>query len=270
MKVACVQVCAGDDMAKNLAVVGEFIKEAGAAGAQLITTPENVSLMATDRTQLLQHAVEEAEHPAVSHFCDLAATVGRWVLAGSISVAAGDGRIFNRSFLFGPDGAIAARYDKIHMFDVTLPNGEAYRESLSYRPGSVAVTADLGGLRLGMTVCYDIRFPSLYRLLGQSGAQVITVPSAFTATTGRAHWTVLLRARAIETGAYVVAPAQVGRHPAKRVTYGHSMVVAPWGEVVLDAGDTVGVSYADIDLARIKSARESISAWSTIRDFAAP
>ena len=264
------QVCAGDDMAKNLAVVGEFIKEAGAAGAQLITTPENVSLMATDHTQLLQHAVEEAEHPAVSHFCDLAATVGRWVLAGSISVAAGDGRIFNRSFLFGPDGAIAARYDKIHMFDVTLPNGEAYRESLNYRPGSVAVTADLGGLRLGMTVCYDIRFPSLYRLLGQSGAQVITVPSAFTATTGRAHWTVLLRARAIETGAYVVAPAQVGRHPAKRVTYGHSMVVAPWGEVVLDAGDTVGVSYADIDLARIKSARESISAWSTIRDFAAP
>lgn len=270
MKVACVQVCAGDDMAKNLAVVGEFIKEAGAAGAQLITTPENVSLMATDRTQLLQHAVEEAEHPAVSHFCDLAATVGRWVLAGSISVAAGDGRIFNRSFLFGPDGAIAARYDKIHMFDVTLPNGEAYLESLNYRPGSVAVTTDLGGLRLGMTVCYDIRFPSLYRLLGQSGAQVITVPSAFTATTGRAHWTVLLRARAIETGAYVVAPAQVGRHPAKRVTYGHSMVVAPWGEVVLDAGDTVGVSYADIDLARIKSARESITAWSTIRDFAAP
>jgi predicted amidohydrolase len=270
MKVACVQVCAADDMARNLAVVGECVKEAGAAGANLITTPENVSLMAADRAQLLHHAVEEAEHPAVAHFSNLAATVGRWVLAGSIGVAAGDGRIFNRSLLFGPDGAIAARYDKIHMFDVTLPNGEVYNESRNYRPGSAAVTADLGGIRLGMTVCYDIRFPSLYRLLGQAGAQVITVPSAFTATTGRAHWTILLRARAIETGAYVVAPAQVGSHPAKRVTYGHSMVVAPWGEVILDAGETVGVSYADLDLARIKSARESISAWSTTTDFAAP
>ena len=257
-------------MASNLAVVGEYVKEAGAAGADLITTPENVSLMAADRAQLLHHAVEEAVHPAVAHFSDLAATVGRWVLAGSIGVAAGDGRIFNRSLLFGPDGAIAARYDKIHMFDVTLPSGEVYNESRNYRPGSTAVTADLGGIRLGMTVCYDIRFPSLYRLLGQAGAQVITVPSAFTATTGRAHWTVLLRARAIETGAYVVAPAQVGSHPAKRATYGHSMVVAPWGEVILDAGEAVGVSYADLDLARIKCARESISAWSTTTDFAAP
>ena len=257
-------------MASNLAVVGEYVKEAGAAGADLITTPENVSLMAADRAQLLHHAVEEAEHPAVALFSDLAATVGRWVLAGSIGVAAGDGRIFNRSLLFGPDGAIAARYDKIHMFDVTLPSGEVYNESRNYRPGSTAVTADLGGIRLGMTVCYDIRFPLLYRLLGQAGVQIITVPSAFTATTGRAHWTVLLRARAIETGAYVVAPAQVGRHLAKRVTYGHSMVVAPWGEVILDAGEAVGVSYADLDLARIKCARESISAWSTTTDFAAP
>ena len=270
MKVACVQVCAGDDMARNLAVVSEGVTEAAAAGADFITTPENVALMAADRAQLQHHAVEEADHPAVAHFSDLAATVGRWVLAGSIGVAAGDGRIFNRSLLFGPDGGIAARYDKIHMFDVTLPGGEVYHESRNYRPGSAAVTADLSGARLGMTVCYDVRFPSLYRMLGQAGAQIITVPSAFTETTGRAHWAVLLRARAIETGAFIVAPAQVGRHPAKRRTYGHSMVVAPWGEVILDAGEALGVSYADLDLARVKSAQGSISAWCTTTDFAPP
>lgn len=270
MKVACVQVCAGDDMAVNLARVSEGVREAAAAQAELITTPENVALMAADRAQLLEHAVAEDEHPAVAHFSDLAATVRRWVLAGSIGVAAGDGRIFNRSLLFDPDGVIAARYDKIHMFDVTLPGGESYQESRNYRPGSTAVAVDLPGAKLGMTICYDIRFPALYRALGQVGAQVITVPSAFTATTGRAHWSVLLRARAIETGAFIVAPAQVGSHPAKRNTYGHSMVVAPWGEVILDAGEACGVTYADLDLAKVTKARQSITAWNTGPVFEVP
>ena len=270
MKVACVQVCAGDDMARNLARVSEGVKEAAAAGADLITTPENVALMAAHRTQLLEHAVVEAEHPAVAHFSDLADSVGRWILAGSIGVAAGDGRIFNRSFLFDPEGKVAARYDKIHMFDVTLSGGETYQESRNYKPGSTAVVVDMAGIKLGMTVCYDVRFPGLYRALGQAGAQIVTVPSAFTATTGRAHWTTLLRARAIETGAFMVAPAQVGAHPANRKTFGHSLIVAPWGEVVLDAGEALGVTCADLDLAAVTKARQSIPAWGATVEFAPP
>jgi predicted amidohydrolase len=270
MKVACVQVCAGDDMAANLAAVSASVTEAAAAGADFITTPENVALMAADRTQLHDHVANESDHPAVIHFSDLALSVNRWVLAGSIGVAAGDGRIFNRSLLFSPDGAVAARYDKIHMFDVTLSGGEVYNESRNYKPGSIAVTTDLLGATLGMTICYDVRFPSLYRSLGQAGAQIITVPSAFTETTGRAHWSVLLRARAIETGAYIIAPAQVGSHPANRRTYGHSMVVAPWGEVILDAGLALGVSYAELDLSRVIKARQSVPAWQTKSDFSGP
>jgi len=270
MKVACLQVCAGDDMAQNLARVSEGVREAAAAGADFITTPENVALMAARRTQLLEHAVAEAEHPAVARFSELAASVGRWVLAGSIGVAAGDGRIFNRSLLFDPEGKVAARYDKIHMFDVTLPGGETYQESRNYRPGSAAVVAELAGVTLGMTVCYDVRFPALYRALGQAGAQIITVPSAFTATTGRPHWSALLRARAIETGAFVVAPAQVGTHPANRKSYGHSMIVAPWGEVILDAGEALGVTYADLDFSTVTKARQSIPAWGATTEFALP
>ncbi|MDA0367109.1 MAG: carbon-nitrogen hydrolase family protein [Proteobacteria bacterium] len=270
MKVACLQVCAGDDMDHNLAAAADGIREAASAGADFITTPENVALMATNRDQLLSHAVDERQHPAVARFAALAAEVNRWILAGSIGVATGDGRIFNRSLLFGPDGRIAARYDKIHMFDVDLPGGEVYHESRNYRPGSAAVVTTLPWTRLGMTVCYDVRFPSLFRALGQLDAQVITVPSAFTKVTGRAHWSVLLRARAIETGAFVVAPAQVGRHPAKRETYGHSMVVGPWGEVLLDAGEAPGVYYADIDLAKVAAARAAIPAWTTSSGFALP
>ncbi|NQV80857.1 MAG: carbon-nitrogen hydrolase family protein [Alphaproteobacteria bacterium] len=254
----------------NLAVVADGLREAASAGADFITTPENVALMAANRDQLLLNAVDERQHPAVARFAALAAEVNRWVLAGSIGVATGDGRIFNRSLLFGPDGGIAARYDKIHMFDVDLPGGEVYQESRNFQAGSAAAVTALPWAKLGMTVCYDVRFPSLFRVLGQHGAQIITVPSAFTKVTGRAHWSVLLRARAIETGAFVVAPAQVGRHPAKRQTYGHSMVVGPWGDVLLDAGESPGVYYADIDLAKVAAARAAIPAWTTSSDFTTP
>ncbi len=270
MKIACVQICAGDDMDRNLATVTEAIREAACAGADFIATPENVALMAASREQLLSLAVGEADHPAVARFSGVAAAVQRWVLAGSIGVATGDGRVFNRSLLFGPDGRVAARYDKIHMFDVALPGGETYQESRNYRPGSDVVMADLPWGALGMTICYDIRFPELYRTLGRLKARLISVPSAFTKVTGQAHWAVLLRARAIESGAFVVAPAQTGRHPANRETFGHSMVVGPWGEVLLDAGDAPGVYYADIDFAKVDAARSAIPAWSTFADFRAP
>lgn len=270
MKIACVQICAGDDMDRNLATVTEAIREAACAGADFIATPENVALMAASREQLLSLAVGEADHPAVARFSGVAAAVQRWVLAGSIGVATGDGRVFNRSLLFGPDGRVAARYDKIHMFDVALPGGETYQESRNYRPGSDVVMADLPWGALGMTICYDIRFPELYRALGRLKARLISVPSAFTKVTGQAHWAVLLRARAIESGAFVVAPAQTGRHPANRETFGHSMVVGPWGEVLLDAGDAPGVYYADIDFAKVDAARSAIPAWSTFADFRAP
>lgn len=270
MRVACVQTCAGDDMAGNLDAVVASIREAAAAGADFITTPENVALMAAGRKSLLAQSLAEDSHPAVLKFAEMARDVERWVLAGSIAVAAEDGRLCNRSFLFGPDGRIAARYDKIHMFDVELPGGEVYAESKNYRPGAKATTVDLPWGRLGMTICYDLRYPHLYRALGAAGADVITVPSAFTKQTGRAHWAVLLRARAIETGAFIVAPAQVGSHPAKRETYGHSLVVAPWGEVVLDAGEETGVFFADLDLSMVSKARAAIPAWRHDQPFADP
>jgi len=248
-------------MAANLDTAASAVREAAAGGADFVALPENAVLMAEGRDSLFAQSPQEDEHPAVRAFSKLAAETGRWVLAGSIAVAAGDGRLCNRSFLFGPDGATVARYDKIHMFDVDLPSGETYEESRNYRPGERAVVAELPWTRLGMTICYDVRFPQLYRMLAAEEVGVITVPSAFTYVTGKAHWHVLLRARAIETGAFVIAPAQVGSHPAKRETYGHSLVVAPWGEVILDAGRATGVTYADLDLARIGKARGAVPAW---------
>ena len=270
MRVACVQGCAGDDMAANLDIVSAAVREAARGGADFVTTPENVALMAASRDRLVALSVEEGSHPAVRRFSELASEIERWILAGSIAVAAGDGRLSNRSILFAPDGSIAARYDKIHMFDVELPGGEVYNESKNYRPGHQGVLVDLPWGRLGMTICYDVRFPHLYRALGAAGAAFITVPSAFTKVTGKAHWTVLLRARAIETGAFVIAPAQVGRHPARRETYGHSLVVSPWGTVLLDAGEGCGVFYADIDLAEVERARNAVPAWRHAPAFELP
>ena len=207
---------------------------------------------------------------------DRAAKHGFWLLIGSLALKTDDpdGRFANRSFLIAPDGAIAARYDKIHMFDVTLSESERYRESDGFRPGNRAVVADTPLARIGLSICYDLRFPQLYRALAGAGAQILTVPAAFAVATGRAHWEVLLRARAIETGAFVLAPAQCGTHPATtgraRETWGHSLAVAPWGEVLADAGDRPGVALVDLDLDRVAEARGRVPSLSHDRDFGTP
>ncbi|MDA1132813.1 MAG: carbon-nitrogen hydrolase family protein, partial [Proteobacteria bacterium] len=212
----------------------------------------------------------EGQHPAVAAFAAAAARAGIWLLGGTVAVAADSGRLANRALVFAPDGAIAARYDKIHMFDADLPGQRPYRESDTYRPGDAAVTVDLPWLRLGLSVCYDVRFPALYRSLALAGAGLLAVPSAFTAVTGRAHWHVLLRARAIETGCFVIAPAQCGEHPAGRATFGHALVVSPWGEILADAGETPGAVFADIDPAAITEARTRIPSLRHGRPFSEP
>jgi len=269
-KVACVQMNAARDLAPNIAAASTLIREAKAAGAQFILTPENTGWIEPKRPLQLEKAKPEAEHPGVPAFQALAAELKVWLLIGSLSVKLDASTCANRSFLFDPQGGIAARYDKIHMFDVDLANGETYRESATFRPGERAVTADLPWGRLGLSVCYDLRFAYLYRALAQAGASFLTVPSAFTVPTGKAHWHVLLRARAIETGCYVFAPAQCGAHAEGRKTYGHSLIVAPWGEVLADGGEEVGIIYADVDPAKVAGARNMVPALRHDRPFAGP
>ncbi len=276
MRAALIQLCSGDDPGSNLAVTEALLREAAAGGAALALTPECTNIVSSDRARQRAVLVEEADDPTLARLAAVAGECAIWLLIGSLCLKGGgaDGRFVNRSFLIGPAGRIRARYDKIHMFDVTLDAGESYRESAAYRPGERAVLAEAAGLRLGMTVCYDLRFPQLYRDLAQAGAEVLSVPSAFTVPTGRAHWEVLLRARAIETGAYVLAPAQSGRHAAasgpSRQTWGHSLAVAPWGEVLLDAGEAVGVSFVDIDPAEVARARARVPSLGHDRDYACP
>ncbi|NBB83838.1 MAG: carbon-nitrogen hydrolase family protein [Alphaproteobacteria bacterium] len=275
---ACVQVTAGTDMDANLAAAADGIRRAADAGAGLITTPECVSMMIVGRERVLAAARPEGDHPAIGTFAELARETGAAILAGSLSIRRDDGRAANRSYLFGADGAILARYDKIHMFDVDLPGGERYRESSTYAPGAATVIAETpirgaaGPVEtaIGLTICYDLRFPHLFRDLAKAGAQVITVPSAFAVPTGRAHWEVLLRARAIETGCFVVAAAQTGTHDRGRQTWGHSLVVAPWGEVLADGGTAPGVVTATVDLDRVDAARAAVPALGHDRPYAAP
>jgi predicted amidohydrolase len=269
-KVACVQLNSGRDLAPNIAAASALIREAKAAGAQFILTPENTGWIEPKRALQLEKAKPEAEHPGVPAFQALAAELKVWLLIGSLSIKLDANICANRSFLFDPAGRIAARYDKIHMFDVDLENGETYRESATFRPGERAVTADLPWGRVGLSVCYDVRFAYLYRALAQAGASFLTVPAAFTRPTGQAHWHVLLRARAIETGCYVFAPAQCGEHAEGRKTYGHSLIVAPWGEVIADGGENVGIIYADIDPAKVTEARNMVPALRHDRPFTGP
>jgi predicted amidohydrolase len=269
-RLACVQVTAGGDVAANVQSASALVRDARAAGADLIALPECVALMEPDRKRVRALATPEGAHPALAAFRALARETGAWLLAGTVIVTTEGERLANRSCLVAPDGAVRARYDKIHMFDVDLPGGESYRESATYRPGAEAVLAELPWGLLGMTVCYDVRFPQLYRALAHGGADFISVPSAFTRQTGMAHWHVLLRARAIETGAYVFAPAQCGEHPGKRLTYGHSLIVDPWGAVLADGGEAPGFVIAEIDPAKIEAARRAIPSLTHDRDFAAP
>jgi predicted amidohydrolase len=258
LRAACVQLNAGTEIGPNLEVAAALVQRAAEAGARLIALPENTGFIVQGRAAILERALPEEAHPGVPLFGGLARDTGAAILVGSLAIALADGRCANRSLLFTPDGTIAARYDKIHMFDVDLPGGETYRESATFRPGSEAVLAAMPWGRLGLTVCYDVRFAYLYRLLAQAGADVITVPAAFTRQTGEAHWHVLLRARAIETGCFILAPAQTGVHDRGRRTFGHSLIVAPWGEVLADAGEEPGIITADLDLGRVAAARAAV------------
>ena len=270
VRVACVQPSSGQDMQANLDAAGTLVREARAAGAELIALPENVALM-EHRTELVQASAAPLDaHPAARFFSALAEETGAWLLAGSMGADAGDGRISNRSVLIDPSGTIVATYDKIHMFDVDLPNGESYRESDAFRPGGQAVVAETPWGGLGMTVCYDLRFPQLYRSLAHAGARLITVPAAFTKHTGEAHWHILMRARAIEAGCFVIAPCMWGSHSGDRKTFGHSLIVDPWGEVLADGGEGVGIITADLDLARVDKVRAAIPALAHDRAFLTP
>jgi predicted amidohydrolase len=257
-RAACVQLRSSDDVTENIRAASVLIREAKAQGADFIATPENTTLMAPDGGAKLERSFPEQTDPSLPAFRALAAELGAWLLIGSLAIKVSDAKTANRSFLIDPKGAIAARYDKIHLFDVDLPSGEKYRESGTVAGGGRAVTADLPWGKIGLSVCYDLRFPQLYRMLAQAGALLLTVPAAFTETTGKAHWHVLLRARAIENGAFVLAPAQGGSHAGGRKTYGHSLIVGPWGEVLAEAGTDPGVIVADIDPALALEARTRI------------
>jgi predicted amidohydrolase len=266
-KAALVQLCSGRDVDKNITAASDLIRAAAAAGADYIQTPENTQIMELEKPRLMAQLQDENGNRAIEAFRTLARDLKRWLHIGSLAVKCADGRIANRSFLFAPDGKIAARYDKIHMFDVDLGNGESYRESATYQPGTQAVIATLPWAKLGMTICYDLRFPALHRALAQGGAQLIAVPAAFTRITGEAHWVTLLRARAIEAQCFVLAAAQGGKHENGRETFGHSVIIAPWGEILAEAGTEPGFVMAQIDLSRVDEARRKVPSLRHDRAF---
>jgi predicted amidohydrolase len=253
-----VQLTSKGDMAANITAAEKLIRQAVAEGADFVMTPEVTSLLETDAKLLIAKLYSQEDDPALAAFRALALELKIWLLIGSQAFRLENGKLANRSLLINAAGEITARYDKIHMFDVDLPGGESYRESKRYQPGTEAVLAPTPWGLMGLSVCYDLRFPALYRAYAQAGADFLTAPSAFTAVTGQAHWHVLLRARAIETGCYMFAPAQYGDHGGGRVTYGHSLVVDPWGQVVADGGQGNGIVMADIDPARVVEARQRI------------
>ncbi len=269
-RLACVQVCAGNDMGANIKAAADLARRARAEGADFVSFPECVSMMEMGFERTLAASFPEDSHPALAAFRSLAADQEIWLLAGSLTVRLDGGRVANRSFLIDADGKVVASYDKIHMFDVDLDGGESYRESETYRAGDQAVLAETPWGPLGMTVCYDLRFPHLYRGLAQRGAVMLSVPSAFTRPTGEAHWEVLLRARAIENASYVFAAAQCGEHPHGRRTWGHSLIVDPWGEVIAAAGEEPCVIWADIDPGKVMAARRSLPSLQHDRDYSFP
>lgn len=276
MRAGLVQLTVGDDPVANLAVTQARIAEAVSGGAGFVLTPECTNLLSSSRTHQRSLMRHEDQDQTLAVLRDQAAKAGIWLLIGSLGVLTqdADGRFANRSFLIAPTGDIAARYDKIHMFDVNVSETEVYRESAGYRPGTKAVLAETPFAKIGMTVCYDVRFPHLYRRLAQAGAQIITVPAAFNHITGAAHWHTMLRARAIETGCFILAPAQTGFHPEAngkgRNTYGHSLAVAPWGEILTDAGTEPGVTFVDLDLDAVTKARARVPSLTHDREFTGP
>ena len=276
MRAALLQLNSSDDPAENLETVRGMLREAARRGAEFALTPEVTNCVSSSRARQRAVLSLEADDPTLAGLREEARALGLWLLIGSLALKTGDpdGRFANRSFLVGPDGGIVARYDKIHMFDVEVSAAETYRESAGFRPGEEAVLAETPWGRLGLTVCYDIRFPYLYRALARAGAEILTIPAAFSPVTGEAHWEVLARARAIETGAWVLAPAQSGSHRAAegkpRRTWGHSMAVAPWGEVMLDAGTEPGVHVVEIDMGAVAEARRRVPSLTHDRPFRGP
>ena len=258
MKAALLQMTAGIDPAANAATLVDAVDRAAEAGAAMLFTPEMSGLLDRDRERAAAQIVAEDEDRVLAAVRAAAAARGVWVDLGSLAVRRPDGRLANRGFVIDASGAIRARYDKLHLFDVDLPTGERWRESASYAPGEAAVVVDTALGRLGLSICYDLRFPDLYRALSDAGATVLAVPAAFTRPTGAAHWHTLLRARAIEAGAFVIAAAQAGEHPDGRATYGHSLVVDPWGAVLCDMGDAAGVAIVDLDPEAVAKVRARI------------
>ncbi len=276
MRAGLVQLNVSDDPAENLPETRALVRAAAEGGAGFVLTPEVTNCLSSDRAWQREVLRSEDSDPTLAALRADAAELGIWLLIGSLGLKTqdADGRFANRSFLVAPDGGIAARYDKIHMFDVNVSETEVFRESAGYRPGDRAVVTETPFAKLGLSVCYDLRFPYLYRALAKAGAEVLTVPAAFNHITGAAHWEVLLRARAIETGCYVLAPAQTGTHAARdgrqRKTFGHALAVAPWGEVLSDAGTEPGVSFVEIDRAEVARARARVPSLSHDRPFAGP
>ncbi len=276
MRTALIQLNGSDDPTENTNRTLESIDEAVASGAEFVLTPEVTNCISASRPHQRKVLCYQDGDPTLAAMREKAASSSVWLLVGSLALRTddADGRFANRSFLISPDGSVEAWYDKIHMFDVSISNTEFYRESSGYRPGERAVVAGTPLGKIGLTICYDIRFPGLYRQLAQLGAEILTVPSAFSTVTGAAHWDSLLRARAIETGAFVLAPAQTGRHQARRgrsrETYGHSMVVDPWGSVLADALTDPGVIIVDLDLAEVSKARNRIPSLTGAARFQGP
>jgi predicted amidohydrolase len=268
-RAACIQLRSSNEVAENIDTVERLVREAARAGAHYVQTPEMTNIVERNRAALESRIAAEEDDPAVKRFAALAAELDIVLHVGSLALKAADRRIANRAFVFGPDGTLIARYDKIHLFDVDLPGGESWRESAVYHPGDRAVVVDLPWLRLGVSICYDVRFPHLYRAQAHAEAAALTAPAAFTRQTGEAHWHVLQRARAIENGAFMISAAQAGRHADGRETYGHSIMVSPWGEVLAEAGgDGPEVIVAEIDPAKSAEARQRIPALRNERPFA--
>ncbi len=277
MRAGLCQLSVGDLPADNVALVRDAVRRAVAGGAGFVLMPECTNCLSADRAHQQRVLTTEGDDPVLAMLRAEAAQAGIWLLAGSLIVKTGDPadpRFANRSLLIGPDGGIRARYDKIHLFDVQVTQTETYRESAGIRPGDRAVIAPTPFGTLGMTICYDLRFAALYRALAQAGAQILTIPAAFSPVTGAAHWETLLRARAIETGCYVLAPAQTGQHPHStgrpRATHGHALAIAPWGEILAEAGTEPGVIFADLDLDAVRSARARVPSLAHDRPYALP
>lgn len=267
LNLGLVQMCASEHVSENIETATSLIKEARDQGAEIVMTPEMTGIFEHRKKPLFANTHTEENDPALAAFKALARELDVWLLIGSLAIKVADDKLVNRSFLISPTG-IETRYDKIHMFDVDLPGGESYRESSTYKAGETPVVADTPFGKIGLSICYDLRFPYLYRRLAHMGAQIIAVPSSFTKVTGKAHWHTLLKARAIETGCFVLAPAQAGRHTNGRETFGHTLVVDPWGEVLLDAGTIEeGAFVIDLDLTKIEKARTMIPALQHDREI---